>query len=111
MPVYQGTHYSRMFTFRDKADNTPIDVTGWTFEAALRDNVDDAEPLLTLTSANGGMSVFDGANGRVEFIITSEQTEALPTGTIVFDVLRTDIDPGPVWLFGGKFPVRKPVTR
>jgi hypothetical protein len=109
MAAYQGTYYTKTFAFKD-SDGVAVDITGWEFSADLRDRL-DTEELLTLTTANGGFAVTDGAAGLMVMSITADLTADLPVGTLVFDVLRTDISPGPVWLFAGKFKVRQPVTR
>lgn len=110
MAVYQGTYFAQAFIIRDADTEAAIDITTWTFESDLRDRNDSAV-LLTLTTANGGWAITDAPNGVVEMRITAAQTEALPVAKLVFDVLRTDVSPGPVWLFAGKFSVRRPVTR
>ena len=111
MAAYQGTAYTIPFTFRSTVDQTPIDITGWTFESDIRDNRDDEPELLNLTNANGGFVITDAAFGRVEMRLTAAQTAALNVGKYVFDILRTDVDPGPVYILGGTFKVKKPVTR
>lgn len=110
MAAYQGTYYSKTFVFKDAETLEPLDITTWEFESTLRDRLDTAE-LLTLTTANGGWAVTDGANGEAELRITALQTADLPVAKLVFDVLRTDASPGPVWLFAGRFSVKRPVTR
>lgn len=110
MPAYQGTYYYKQFTFTDAETETPIDVSTWEFESDIRDR-NDTEALLTLTTANGGWVVTDGPNGVVEMRITADQTAELPVAKLVFDVLRTEVTPGPVWLFAAKFTVKQPVTR
>lgn len=109
MAAYQGTYYSVVFAL-DSRDGTRVDITGWEFSADLRDTRASAE-LINLTTANGGFTVLDGINGQMSLNITAEQTLTLPTGRIVFDVLRTDAVPGPVYVFGGSFIVKQPVTR
>jgi hypothetical protein len=109
MAIYQGTYYAKSFIIKD-TDGVVQDISGWEFEADLRDRV-DTEVLLTLTTANGGFVVIDGAAGRFELRITADLTVDLPKAKLVFDVLRTDASPGPVWLFAAKVPVRQPVTR
>ena len=111
MPVYKGAYFSKTFTFKDKVTDDPINITGWTFEAHLRDNPKDSQPAAVLTTANGGFTVIDGVNGRLMLAISTSVANTLPTGIIHFDVLRTGVVPGPVWLFGGKFPVKEAVTR
>jgi hypothetical protein len=76
----------------------------------IRDRL-DTETLLELTTANGGLVVIDGPTGEIAMRITAEQSAELPVARVVFDVLRTDASPGPLWIFGGKFAIKEPVTR
>jgi hypothetical protein len=108
--VYQGTAYTLNFTFEDD-DDVVIDITGWTFAADIKDTRADETALVSLTTANGGFTVTDGPNGRLEMVLTAEQTDLLPEGGMVFDLLRTDSDPGPVYYLGGSFRVKRPVTQ
>jgi hypothetical protein len=109
MPVYQGTYYAVGFNFVD-SNNVAVDITGWTFDADIKDNRTDTTALVNLTTANGGFVVTDGPNGRVEMRISAVNTALLPIGGMVFDVLRTDVASGPTYLFGGRFKVRRPVS-
>jgi len=110
MPAYQGTYYEKSFTIKDRSTGTAINITDWEFEAHVKDNRNDDDALVTLTSANGGFQLIDGANGRVKLVMTEEQTALLPVGKMVFDVVRTAPEPAPLWLFGGSFKVKRPVT-
>jgi hypothetical protein len=79
----------------------------------LRDERVDTEPLVTLTSAQGGIVVLDGPKGRMQFTLVDDDTILLPTGRVIFDVERTDFSgtSGPIWLFEASFLVKKPITR
>lgn len=110
MAIHQGTYYAQGFVVKNQND-VALDITGWLLKAELRQQVSDASPLVTLTSAGGGFAIIDAANGRFEMRITADLTEDLPAGGVVFDILRTDADPGPVWLCAGKTKVKQPVTR
>lgn len=112
MPVFQGTYFTKTFILKDRTTELPIDVTGYEFSCDIRDNIDDDTPLLELTTAGGGIVVGSTpGNGEVVLNLTAVQTAALPEARLHFDVLRTDITPGPRWLFGGRFRVKQPVTR
>lgn len=111
MPVYQGAYFSQTFIIKSQATGLAVDVTGWTFRVQVRDNVADATSLLELTTANGGFVVTNGPAGQVTLKITAAQATALPVGKMHFDVMRTDVNPGPTRLFGGTFKVKQPVTR
>lgn len=110
MAAYQGTYFTQPITLKDKGTGVALDITGWTFKAEFRVDVDDTNPALTLDSTAGGFSIIDAANGRVSMNVDLT-TNTLAPGKYQFDVLRTDCTPGPIWLFGGSILVRQPVTR
>ncbi len=109
--IYQGTYFTQTFIIKSAEVITPIDIANWSFRMHLRDSKDDVVPLLELTTGNGGIITLDGIAGSFYMVITAVQSLGLPLGTLVFDILRTNDPPGPVWLFGGRIKVRKPVTR
>jgi len=109
MAIFKGTYFSQEFTIVD-GSGAPIDISAWQFEADFRDRL-EGEELLNITTASGGFAVIDGANGRLQMALTPVQTDSLPIGRLVFDVLRTDDANGDIWLFGGKVTVKQPVTR
>ena len=113
MPCFQGTLYVRTFQLVECSTKEPIDISGWTFRSMLRDDRSDAEPLVTLTTEQGGITVLDGPNGRIQFVLTDDESSLLPVGRVVFDVERTDFNPGtgPIWLFEASFLSKKPITR
>lgn len=113
MPCFQGTRYTRNFAFKYCSTNAPIDITSWLFRGMIRDNREDPVPLVELTSENGGFSIVDGTNGRLQFTLSPAQTAALPIGRMMFDVERTDLlmSEGPIWLFEASFQTKKPITR
>lgn len=111
MAIYPGAHYSKILTLKRRVDDAAIDITGWTFHAQLRDDIKAVAVMIELTTENGGFTVLDGPAGRLGIAITSEQSEDFSLGTVVGDVFRTDIDPGPVRLFGFKDRVKRAVTR
>lgn len=110
MPAYQGITYVRLFTICRCIDNSPIDITGWEFLSQIRDSREDETVLMELSTANGGWTVIDGPNGRLQMSIRPEMG-TLPVGKMVFDVLRTDITSGMYWIFEAVFIVKKPITR
>lgn len=110
MPAFQSDYYARGFVLKDRTTALPTNITGWALQAQIRENLDEAV-LLDLTTANGGLVITSGTGGRLEIRITAAQTALLPVGRVLFDVRRTGITPGPLWLFGGSFKVKQPVTR
>jgi hypothetical protein len=112
MPIWRGTHYSRVFTFEDSAG--AIDITGWEFLSQIRAQRGDADPLLVVDSSsltNTNWTIEDAVAGKLRLNIDHDDTLLLTSTKIIFDVLRTDVDPGPIWLFEATVPVKDPVTR
>jgi hypothetical protein len=75
MTTYQGTYKAYPFRMTSKTSGSP-DISSWTFHAKIRDKLTSAV-LLDLTSANGGVVVTDGLNGRLELRMTAVQTATL----------------------------------
>lgn len=110
MPIYRGTYYTRTFQFTDEA-GAALDITGWEFQSYWRAGKSDTgDPLLDLTTANGGWLVTNGVGGLLQLKILAAQTPLLTGSKAFFDVLRTDPTPGPIWLFEGNVPVKNPIT-
>lgn len=110
MAVMQGTFIQKFINMQD-SDGNPIDITGWLFRATLRRAPTATDVLAELTNANGGFVLVDEPNGRFAFTLDDLVTGALPVGRIHFDVLHDNAPNGPVWIFGGSFLVKQPVTR
>lgn len=110
MAIYQDTYYAQVFAL--SVSGVPVNISGWSVEMMLKTSFADVTPLLTLTTANGGLVIVDGPNGRLQVTLTQAQTSALSLGRVRFDAIRTDNGvPGPTYLFGGSFKVLQPVTR
>ncbi len=110
MSIYQGTYFGQTFIMKTSA-GAVVDVSAWTFNCEIRAQAGSPTILATLTLGNAGIIMSDGPNGKFSISLSAVQTALLPTGKVVFDVLRTDAVPGPIWLFGGVLRVKQPVTR
>jgi hypothetical protein len=110
MTVWVGNYTAYSFVLKSKTNCEALDITGWEFQADIKANKDDETALLSLDTDGGGFAVITAAEGRFEMRITALQSEDLPTGKLFFDIRRTDVSPGPIWLFGGSFFVKTPVT-
>jgi hypothetical protein len=106
----QGTVVQKYLNLKN-SDGTPVDITGWTLHASMRVAPTALDSLGELTTENGGFALIDPPNGRMAIILDDSVTAILPVGRIFFDVLRVNGPAGPVWLFGGNFLVKQPVTR
>lgn len=109
MAIFKGHHYTATFTLEDDA-GAAIDITGFTFEADFRQNIDDEEPAFTLTTGDG-FTTLDAPAGRLQMDITAARTEMLELGRVLFDVTHANASPGPDWMFRCSVKVKQSVTR
>jgi hypothetical protein len=82
---------------------------GATFTGQIRQSPGAAETLATLSSANGGLvRVSDHA---LDLQIAVSDTARMAEGSVVIDVVRTDVSPDLHLGFALEIPVLLPVTR
>ena len=80
-----------------------------TFAAQIRRNVDDAEPLASLTTAAG--NIIRVSNNSIEIILPAATSKDWISGKVFMDVIRTD-QLAPVHLgFDLEIPVKRSITR
>ncbi|ESY35393.1 hypothetical protein NKK48_01495 [Mesorhizobium sp. C386A] len=91
------------------ANSLTFDV-GATLVMQVRANVDDAQPIVSLTTENGGVTRVD--NTTLVITIPATSANLWPIGkTVVMDLVRTDGGSPEHTGFRLKVPVRNPVTR
>ena len=111
MTIYRGSFYSVTVTLKSNVTGQPMDITGWRLKSQIRDAITDEEIMVEMTTENGGIEIVDGPGGVFSLKITAEQNQDFSLGNVVGDVFRTDVDPGPIRLFGFKDKVKRSVTR
>ena len=82
---------------------------GAVFAAEIRARVSATSVVATLTTANGGL--LRVSDTVLELAIAPEATAGLGAGSIVLDVVRTDLMPPRHLAFFLEIPVVVPVTR
>lgn len=82
---------------------------GCALTAHVRAKVSDNAVLATLTTANGSLTRI--TDTVLEITIPAAATAALQVGSVVLDVVRTDLEPDRHLNFHLEIPVIKPVTR
>lgn len=68
--VYENATFQQQFQW--KVNNVPVDITGYTGEMQIRAKITDDTPLLTLTTAGGGIIISDPTNGIFVINIADE---------------------------------------
>ena len=88
---------------------SPVFPQGCTLTAQVRAKVSATTTIATLTTANGGLARI--SDTVVEITISAGATANLPPGSVVMDMVRTDLEPDRHLNFTLEIPVVRPVTR
>lgn len=118
-PCEQGATFRRQLIYLTLVDGieVPVDLTGMTARMQVRESINATDPMLELTTENGGI-VLGGDDGTITLLISAEDTTDLtPTVTTginarypVYDlelVNGTEV----TRLFEGRFEITAEVTR
>jgi hypothetical protein len=89
--------------------DSPVFPAGCELTAHVRAKVSDSALIATLTTANGGLTRI--SDTVVEIAIPSAATANLSPGSVVMDMVRTDLEPDRHLRFTLEIPVVRPVTR
>ena len=82
---------------------------GCSLTAHVRARVSDNTVIATLSTGNGGLIRI--SDTVVEITISAAATSNLPPGSVVMDMVRTDLEPDRHLNFTLEIPVVRPVTR
>ena len=108
LTIYQGATYRKRFRWR--AGGLLVDLTGCEARMQVREEVESATAVLTLTTADGGI-VLGGDQGTIDLEISDEATAAIAWEGGVWD-LEIALPNGDVTrLLMGSVSVSKEVTR
>lgn len=110
LKIDQGADYELSTVWKAGPLKTPVDLTGCSALAHVRSTIDAPTPLLTLSTANGGI-VLGGTTGSVKIIITRAQTEGVAWRSGVYDLEVTMSDGKRRRLMYGSVSVSPEVTR
>jgi phage tail sheath gpL-like len=106
--IDQGSIWSVVLVYTD-SNNVPVNLTGYTAAMQLRQNYNSATADLTLTTANGGITIV-GATGTITITATATQTGLLDAGLYVYDLELTS-GSNISRLIQGQLTVAEQVTR
>ncbi len=106
--IYAGSTFYQRINWSDSCDE-PIDLTGYTAKLEAKYSISDADPFLSLTTENGGITL-GGSAGTVEINADAAATLALTAGVGVYDLQMTSGAGVVDYLLQGKMTVQKMVT-
>lgn len=81
--IEQGATYDTTFTWTNSAGSA-VNLTGYTARLQIRESVDAASTLVSLTSSSG--ITLGGVAGTVQVTISATATAALTPGRAVYDL-------------------------
>ena len=107
--IDQGATWYLTVTYQNP-NGTAINITGYTAALQLRSLPSDPTAVLTLTTANGGITI-TGATGTVAITATATQTREIDEGTYYYDLEITSTLGVVTRLVQGQIVVSPEVTR
>lgn len=81
--IYKGATFSKVITW--KADDTPVNLTGYTARMQVREAIDSIDPFITLTTENGGIAL-GGTAGTITLTIAAATTAGYTPLRGVYDL-------------------------
>lgn len=82
--INKGATFSRVVTWKE-ADGDPIDLTGYTARMQVREYASAADPVIDLTTTNGGIAL-GGTAGTITLSISSTDTSNVGVDGGVYDL-------------------------
>lgn len=106
MLVQQGTTYNQTITVKNAANTAPIDLTGCTAQAMIRETYADPTPAATFLC-----EIATGTDGKIQISLTPTQTAALTFERGVYDIELTYPSGAKDRILQGNVVISKEVTR
>ena len=108
----QGATFSRTITWKDSA-NAAYDLTGYTARMHVRETVENANTVITLTTVNSRITLGSNAatKGQVTLTISAADTANLVPAIYVYDLELVSGGGVVDRLIEGNFVVKAEVTR
>ena len=108
--IDQGSDFSIKVTWRTGEPPTPVDLTGCTAEAQIREYLESPDTLIELTTSNGGITL-GGTAGTVEINIAHGLTESVEWFSGVYDLEVTFTNGAKKRLLAGPVILSPEITR
>lgn len=109
LTIEQGATLAQEFIWKDSDDN-PVDLTGYSAEAHVRESHDASSTLLELSTGDSTITL-DEPNGSITLNATAATTAALSPALAVWDLEVTDAGGTVTRLVEGSVDITPEVTR
>lgn len=110
LKIYQGATFRWHATLKSGTPEAVVDLTGYTARLHVRLKIEDAEPVLTLTTENGGITLGD-ADGTIDLFISDADTADITWEEAVYDLELIAPNTDVIRFMGGAVTVSPEVTR
>ena len=110
LPIEQGATYSQTFYYQT-SNGTPISIANCTIRMMARDSFTSNTTVLSLSTATGGITITNAANGTFAFLVSATDTANLSAGSYVYDCELVKPDTTVERLLAGTLTVSSEVTR
>jgi len=112
LEIYQGATFNRAWEIVEEGTTSPMDLSGYTARMQIRAKIKDTDPLLELTTENGGITI-DATPEKttITLYIPPDETEALTVSKGVYDLELVDLALDVYRLMQGEITIHKEVTR
>lgn len=108
--IEQGATFRKLLTWKAGTPAVPVDLNGCTARMQIRASIEDAAPLITLTTENGGITL-DGYDGTIELYISDTDTADIAWTSGVYDLEVVLVNGDVRRLLYGTVAVTPEVTR
>jgi len=107
----QGSDFRHTFLYREPDGETPIDLTGFTARAQVRESIWSATPLYEATTETAGLEISDPVAGKVVLTIAGSVSEAWLADQAVYDIEVVDASSKPSRIVQGTIYIDRESTR
>lgn len=108
--IDQGATFRKHFVWKVGTPAAPKDLTGYTARMQIRETVESAVVLKSLTTENGGITL-GGATGEIDLYLSAVDTAAIAWDSGVYDIEFIAPNSDVIRRIAGTVIVTKEVTR
>ena len=108
--IEQGATFRKTLTWKTGSPAMPVDLTGYSARLQVRAKIDDAEPLLSLTTENGGITL-GTTDGTIALYLSATDSAAIDWKKGLYDLELTAPNGDVTRLVAGSVEVSFEVTR
>jgi len=83
--IEQGITWVRVITWTD-SDDIPVNITGYTVRMQIRENADDEETIVDISTTEGSIALTTPASGIFTITLSATVTATLTFNRAIYDI-------------------------